>query len=89
MDISLPGGIWSLSPLGAFIGVLVLLFWMQATGRLLTRSQHDEIVAKSDRRGDEWKETALEYRSVIRELEGRSVVLPTAEAADKLRGGRS
>lgn len=86
MDISLPGGIWSLSPLAALVGVIVLLFWMLATGKILTRSQHTEITESAKTRGDEWKQTALEYRSTIRDLEARSVVLPSPEAANALRG---
>lgn len=86
MDISLPGGIWSLTPLGALVGVIVLLFWMLSTGRLLTRSQHVEIVTGQTKRGDEWKETALAYRSNLDDYRERSVVLPTKQAADELRG---
>lgn len=79
-------GLWSISPIAGLIGLLILLFWMLATGRLLTRSQHVEITAAQKNRGDEWKETALEYRSTIRELESRSVVLPSKQAADQIRG---
>jgi hypothetical protein len=85
VDISLPGGIWSLSPLAALIGVIVLIFLMLTNERLYTRGQYRQGVDAEKRRGDEWKETALEYRSAIRELEARSVVLPDIEAAAALR----
>lgn len=87
MDIALPGGIWSLSPFAALVGIIVLIFLMLTSGRLYTKGQYDLAVGSEKRRGDEWKETALEYRSTIREMEARSVVLPSVEAADAVRGG--
>lgn len=58
-------GLWSLTPVGALIGVLVLFFYMLATGRIIPKSSHELIVAASNKRGDEWKETAMEGRKVI------------------------
>lgn len=60
MDV-LPG-LWSLTPVGAVLGILVLAYWLLATGRIVPRSTHDLIVSTQRVRGDEWKETALEYQ---------------------------
>lgn len=61
-------GIWSLSPLAALVGVLVLQFWFLATGRIITRGSHDRELGLTTRRGDEWKETAVQVRAVNSEL---------------------
>ncbi len=61
-DESLFPGIWSLSPLGALIGAVVLIYWLLASGRLIPRGTHEAIVGQERRRGDEWKETAHELR---------------------------
>lgn len=60
--IELPG-IWSLTPLGALIGVLVLQYWLMATGRLISKASHDREIAAANVRGNEWKETALSERA--------------------------
>lgn len=57
-------GLWSLSPIGGMLGMIVLFYWMLATGRIITRSSHERELTVSDKRGDEWKETALNYRAV-------------------------
>lgn len=62
--IELPG-LWSLTPLGALLGVLVLFYWLTASGRLIPKSSHERELAAANHRGDEWKATALEYRSVL------------------------
>lgn len=43
-------GLWSLTPVGALIGFIVLLGWMLATGKLYTKAQHDEIVGLHEER---------------------------------------
>jgi len=58
-------GLWSLSPLGALLGVLVLSYWLLVSGRLVSRNSHERELAMSNKRGDEWKETALSGRSLI------------------------
>jgi len=65
---SLPG-IWSLSPLGALIGVVILVYWLLASGRLIPKSSHERELAVQKTRGDEWKETALEERRTRRVIE--------------------
>lgn len=62
--IDLPANIWSLSPLGALIGVIVLIYWLLATGRLIPKSSHERELAQAEKRGDEWKETAHDQRAV-------------------------
>lgn len=61
-------GIWGLTPYGALLGVLVLLFWMIATGRLVPRKTHEEIVSQEHTRGDEWKQVAGERKQTINSL---------------------
>lgn len=59
--IELPG-IWSLTPLGLALGLVALLYWLIATGRLIPKASHDRELAIANRRGDEWKDTALTER---------------------------
>ena len=56
-------GLWSLTPIGFGIGVVALFYWLLATGRLIPRSSHERELGVANRRGDEWKETALAERS--------------------------
>ena len=65
--IELPG-LWSLSPLGAMLGIVVLVYWLLATGRMIPKSSHERELGVASRRGDEWKETALQQRAVNAEL---------------------
>jgi hypothetical protein len=44
-DVEIPAAIWN--GVGV-VGLLSLLFWLLATGRLYTKSQHDEIVSSKD-----------------------------------------
>lgn len=64
--LELPG-LWSLTPLGFGIGVVALVYWLLVTGRILPRSSHERELAAANKRGDEWKETALEGRRLIAE----------------------
>lgn len=43
-------GLWSLTPIGAFIGALVFIFILLTTGRLYTRGSHIEIVKLHEER---------------------------------------
>jgi len=58
-------GFWSLTPIGALVGVVVLAYWLLATGRVIARSTHVRELAMSDKRGDEWKETAKARQELI------------------------
>lgn len=73
MDV-LPG-VWSLSPLGALIGAVVILYWMLGTGRLIPRSSHERELEQANRRGDEWKDTALEQREINAEIRKQNSTL--------------
>lgn len=72
--IELPG-IWSLTPLGALIGVLVLQYWLMATGRLISKASHDREIAAANVRGNEWKDTALSERATKDEALAQNRVL--------------
>ena len=69
--IELPASIWSLTPVGFAIGVVVLVYILIATGRLIPKSSHERELAMAEKRvedahkrGDEWKETAHDQRAV-------------------------
>ncbi|MBT2485821.1 MULTISPECIES: hypothetical protein [unclassified Microbacterium] len=75
-------GIWNLTPYGAVLGLLVILYWLLATGRLVPRNAHERELAARDaahatnlalanKRGDEWKETAQQGHVVIKEQSGQ------------------
>jgi hypothetical protein len=51
-------GIWSLTPIGAMIGVVLVVYLLIATGKLIPRSSHEREMRQANIRGDEWKETA-------------------------------
>lgn len=68
-------GIWSLSPLGALIGVLVVFFLLLATGKIITKSSHERELALVEKRATEWKETALDQREVNHEIRKQNTVL--------------
>lgn len=59
--LELPG-LWSLSPIGFGLGVIAVVYWLLVSGRLIPRSSHERELDVHKVRGDEWKETALEYR---------------------------
>jgi hypothetical protein len=61
-------GIWSLTPLGALVGVLVMISFVLLRGYFIPRSSHERELELSNKRGDEWKETAVSVRSVNSEL---------------------
>lgn len=65
--VDIPVGIWDLTPYGALLGILIILFWLLATGRLIPRSSHERELAQANHRGDEWKESALQGRELITE----------------------
>jgi len=68
-------GLWSLTPLGGMLGMVVILYWLLATGRLISRSAHERELGQERRRGDEWKETALETRKLAAEQSEQISVL--------------
>lgn len=42
-------GLWSLTPIGALVGFIVLLGWMLATGRIATRREVEARIAAIDK----------------------------------------
>jgi len=74
---SLPG-LWSLTPLGGMIGTIVLFYILLARGNIITRGSHERELAMANKRGDEWKETALETRAVNTEIRKQNTQLVEA-----------
>jgi len=72
--IELPG-IWSLTPLGALIGVLVLQYWLMATGRLISKGSHDREIAAANVRGNEWKAASDKWEGAARVALAQNTVL--------------
>lgn len=64
MDLAQLPGLWSLTPYGAVLGMLVLIFWLTGTGRYIPRSSHEREMAAANKRGDEWKESS-EMKDVL------------------------
>ena len=58
-------GLWSLTPWGALIGLLVYLGMSISRGWWVPKSSHEREMATANKRGDEWKETALAGRELI------------------------
>lgn len=81
-------GLWSLSPIAGLVGVIILLFYMLATGRLMTKTQHLEIVAAHEKLAEVQQEAISEWRRSTHALEARAIVLPSQTAADQaIRAG--
>lgn len=53
---------------GAFGALTVFVVISLLRGWLVPKNTHDRELAVADRRGDEWKETALESRKTTNEL---------------------
>lgn len=65
MDIP---NLWSLSPLAALVGVIVLIATTLIRGNFIPKSSHERELEMSNKRGDEWRETSLAVREVNTEL---------------------
>ena len=77
-------GLWSLTPIGGMIGMLVILFWMLATGRLITKSSHERELGLANTRANEWKDAharSEDARAVA--LDQNSALLAGVRIADK------
>lgn len=61
-------GIWSLTPIGALIGIIVLIAFVLIRGMFIPRASHERELSLVSKRGDEWKETAISVRTVNTEL---------------------
>lgn len=86
-------GIWNLTPYGALVGMVVFLFLGLARGWVIPKESHERELAAANKRGDEWKETALNTRTLNAELAKQNSELTEANktAAEffgtVLRGG--
>ena len=61
-------GLWSLTPWGALVGLLVFMILSVARGWMIPKSTHERELAQERVRGDEWKETSLAERAVNAEI---------------------
>lgn len=61
-------GLWSLSPIAGMLGMLALLYWLLATGRLVPKSTHDAQVAILQGTVDNHEKTIAEQRTQITSL---------------------
>lgn len=75
MDLAQLPGLWSLTPYGAVLGMLVLIFWLTGTGRYIPRSSHEREMAAANKRGDEWKEASESKDVLITELTKQNTTL--------------
>lgn len=65
MDIP---GFWSLTPLGGLVGIIVFIAIVLIRGWFIPKSSHERELDMSNKRGDEWKDTANVVRAVNTEL---------------------
>lgn len=72
-------GIWSLAPLPALIGLLVFLFIALARGWIIPRSSHEREMGQANKRGDEWRDTAIGERAVNQEIRAQNTMLLEAQ----------
>lgn len=61
-------GLWQLTPWGAFLGSSVLILVSIIRGWLIPKSTHEREITQERQRGDEWKETAMDQRTVNQEI---------------------
>lgn len=71
---SLPG-LWDVTPYGAIVGMVIFLFLGLARGWVIPRNSHEREMAASNKRGDEWKETAEMRGELITELTRQNGIL--------------
>ena len=100
MNLALPPGVvlQTLTPWGALLAVVVGVYGLVASGRLIPGRTHDAIVAQhtaatasAERRASEWKEIALTGTQLATKLaDSSSVAAEVLQKADRLieaRGG--
>lgn len=68
MDSVFSGWIEPVTGWGAFGGLVIFITVSLIRGWLVPKSTHERELKASDRRGDEWKETALESRKTTNDL---------------------
>lgn len=80
---------WTLTPIGGFLGVVALFYWLIATGRLIPRKTHEAIVAAANERADIWKDLAdtridtikLQHDQIDKLLEGSQTMTAVLKSA--------
>lgn len=65
MDIP---NLWTLSPIGALIGLIVLIGVALIRGWFIPKSSHERELGLMKERGDEWRETSIYIGTVNDEL---------------------
>lgn len=75
MDLAQLPGLWSLTPYGAVLGMVVLIFWLTGTGRYIPRTSHEREMAAANKRGDEWKQASEAKDVLISALTSQNTVL--------------
>lgn len=78
MDVLALPGLWGLTPYGAIVGLLVYIGLSMSRGGWVPRISHERELAAANKRGDEWKETALDTRSLNVELAKQNSALAEA-----------
>ena len=68
MDFANLPGLWSLTFPGAFLGLAMFVLLSYIRGWSIPRATHERELEQERKRGDEWKETALEQRQVNSEI---------------------
>lgn len=77
-------GVWDVAPISGIVGLLLILYWLLATGRLIPRSSHERELAQQKERADEWKDTAMDLRAVNAEVRTQnSTLIESARITDK------
>ena len=61
-------GLWSLTPIGGMIGMLVLLYWLLVTGRLITKASHEREINIYREVHDNDKDSIQELRGQVTSL---------------------
>jgi hypothetical protein len=70
--------VWGLTPYGALVGMVVVLFLSLARGWLIPKSSHERELSVANKRGDEWKETAEVRGKLIMEQSAQITTLVEA-----------
>lgn len=71
-------GIWSLAPIPALIGFILLVGIMILTGKLVPKATHIRELTTAKERGNEWKSTSDEQAVALRELRKQNADLISA-----------
>lgn len=71
-----------MTPIGALIGVLVLLFWLIATGRLIPKSSHERELGSVMKTAEDWREIAEKQQELnLIHMEQKTKLIEATTAA--------